>query len=81
MNRSDESKKLDPDKMSGVGVRQDSPRRRFLQSTIAGTVLGMAANLGVNLFSPEDAFARVPSLPMPHCRNSWRATSVSPADA
>ena len=58
MNRSDESKKLDLDKMPGVGARQDSPRRRFLQSTIAGTVLGMAANLGVNLFSPEDALAQ-----------------------
>jgi carbonic anhydrase len=58
MNRSDESKKLGLDKMPGVGARQDLPRRRFLQSTIAGTVLGMAANLGMNLFSPEDALAQ-----------------------
>ena len=58
MNRSDESKELDLDKIRGVGARQDSPRRRFLQSTIAGTVLGIVANLGVNLFSPEDALAQ-----------------------
>jgi carbonic anhydrase len=58
MNRSDESKKLDLDKMPSVGARQDLPRRRFLRSTIAGTVLGMAANLGVNLLSPEDALAQ-----------------------
>jgi len=58
MNRSDESKKLDLDKMPGVGARQGSPRRRFLQSALAGTMLGMAANLGANLFAPEHASAQ-----------------------
>ena len=58
MNRSDESKKLDLDKMAGVGACQDSPRRRFLQSTIAGTMLGLTANLGANLFAPEHALAQ-----------------------
>ena len=58
MNRSDESKELDLDKMPAVGARQDSARRRFLQSTLAGTLLGMAANLGANLFAPEHALAQ-----------------------
>jgi carbonic anhydrase len=37
---------------------EDSPRRRFLQSTVAATMLGMAANLGVNFFVPEAASAQ-----------------------
>ena len=56
MNRSDESKRLDLDK--AAGGPQNSPRRRFLQSTIAGTMLGLAANLGANVFAPEHALAQ-----------------------
>ena len=58
MNQSDESKKLDLGDPPVTGPHQDSPRRRFLQSTIAGTMLGIAANIGVNLFAPENASAQ-----------------------
>jgi carbonic anhydrase len=65
MNASDERKKIDAKRsggdlcnLPGAGARQESPRRRFRQSTIAGTLLGMAANLGVNLFAPEHAIAQ-----------------------
>lgn len=58
MNRSNESKKLDLNETPDVGARQGSARRRFLQSALAGTMVGVAANLGANLFTPAVALAQ-----------------------
>jgi carbonic anhydrase len=68
MNKPVEFKKLgpsgfasDPDLHEGAGdtsAHREPPRRRFLQSAVAGTVLGLIANTGMHLGVPELALAQ-----------------------
>lgn len=68
MNESAESKRpeqkvlaCDLSNQQGTGdpsLPQGSPRRHFLQSTIAGTMLGLITSLGMDLGVPEPALAQ-----------------------
>ncbi len=68
MNKPVESKKPEANEFASqphhqkgaadTSLHQEPPRRRFLQSAAAGTVLGLIANAGVNMGGPEFALAQ-----------------------
>jgi len=60
-----------------------SPRRRFLQATMASAAFGLASNLGLNLASsPRAPSRKAPSLPTVHSRNSKQVTpALSPENS